>query len=155
MALAGILLIVMLKAVGQAAGTPSTGIPTLVPMFMSRGVDGGPAFLAECRNTTMLPLSSGSQLWVLTRSAVRIDGAVLDEPPVGRTGPGLTTDIQPGETWRGIIELRQSPGGTSWQVALGANTRMPIVVPLNAGRHTIAVRCSGVWSGDVAFYWVK
>ncbi len=155
MTLAGVLVALMFEAVGQVAGIPLDSTPTLAPMFMSRGVDGGPAFLVECRNTTNLAVSSGSQVWVLTRSAVRIDGAVLDEPPGGRIGPGLTTDIQPGGMWRGIVELRQSTGGTSWQVALGANTRMPIVVPLNAGLHTIAVRCSGVWSGDVAFYWEK
>ena len=151
MTLARILVIVMMEAVGQVAEIPST--PTLAPMFMSRSVDRGPAFFAECRNTTDFPVSSGSQVWVLTRSAVRIDGAVLDEPPGGRIGVGLTTNIPPGGMWRGIIELRQSIGGTSWQVVIGANTRMPIVVPLNTGRHTIAVRCSGVWSNDVAFYW--
>lgn len=152
---AGVLVALMLEAIGQVAGIPSGSTPTLKPMFMSRVVDGGPAFFAECRNTTNLAVSSGSQVWVLSRSAVRIDGAVLDELPGGRIGPGLTTDIQPGGTWRGIIELRQSTGGTSWQVALGANTRMPILVPMNVGLHTIAVRCSGVWSGDVAFYWER
>jgi len=154
MTLAGILVVMLFDAVRQVAGIPPTA-STLEPMFMSRGVDGGPAFFVECRNTTNSAVSSGSPVWVLVRSAVRIDGTVLDEPPGGRIGVGLTSDIQPGGTWRGIIELRQSTGGTSWQVALGANTRMPIVVPLNAGRHTIAVRCSGVWSGDVAFYWEK
>jgi hypothetical protein len=142
---------------GAAVGLPNVtaSIPTLAPMFMSRGVDVGPAFLVECRNTTNRAVSSGSETWVLTRSAVRIDGRVLDEPPGGRFGPGLTMDIQPGGPWRGIIELRQSTGGTSWEVALGANTRVPLVVPLNAGRHTISVRCSGVWSDDTAFYWEK
>ena len=153
MTLAGVLVALILEAAGQVAGIPLNSTPTLEPMFMS--LDGGPAFFVECRNTTNLAVSSGSQVWVLTRSAVRIDGAVLDEPPGGRIGPGLTTDIQPGGTWRGIIELRQSTGGTSGQVALGAHTRMPILVPLNAGLHTIAVRCSGVWSGDVAFWWEK
>jgi hypothetical protein len=148
------ILAMMFNVGGQDIRTPATA-PTLAPMFMSRGVDIGPAFFVECRNSTSRPVSSGSQIWVLTRSAIRIDGVVLDEPTGGRFGVGLTTDIQPGGPWRGIVELRQSTGGTSWQVALGANTRMPIIVSLNAGRHTIAVRCSEVWSADLAFYWEK
>src|SRR5437868_579429 len=129
-------------------GVPAT--PTVAPLFMSRGVDPAATFFIECLNTTNRPVSSGSTTWPLTRSAVRVDGSVLDEPPGGRIGVGLTMDIQPGEMWRGIIELRQSPG-TSWAVALGAHVRMPIIVPLNKGRHTVAVTCGAIWSDDVPF----
>jgi len=129
--------------------------PAVTPMFMSRGVDGGPAFFIECRNTTNAPVSSGSPAWARSRSAVRLDGTVLEESSGGLIGPGLTTDIQPGAMWRGIIELPQSEFGQSSAVALGANVRAPLIVPLNTGRHTIAVRCSDVWSDDVAFYWEK
>jgi hypothetical protein len=27
------------------------------------------------------------------------------------------------------------------------------VIPLDQGRHTIAVECAGVWSDDFKFYW--
>jgi hypothetical protein len=129
----------------------SAPVPKVTPLFLSREIEGGPAFLIECRNVTDAPLSSGSLTWALTRSAIRIDGNVLDEQ--GGIGPGLTTDIPSGGTWRGIIELRQSAPRTSYAVTLGANVRMPTVVPLAAGRHTIAVRCSSVWSDEVPFYW--
>jgi len=128
--------------------------PAVTSMFMSRGVDGGPAFFIECRNTTNAPVSSGSLTWAISRSAVRLDGTVLEESG-GRIGPGLTADIQPGAMWRGIIELRQSASGQSREVALGANVRAPLILPLSPGRHTIAVLCSGVWSDDLAFYWEK
>jgi hypothetical protein len=149
-----LVLCLMFSAVAQMDQRGSSA-PTVAPLFMSRGVDNGPAFLVECRNTTNAAVSSGSRAWVLTRSAVRVDGGILDEPPGGELGPGLTMDVQPGGIWRGIIELRQSASGQSWAVALGAQTRMPIVVPLNAGRHTIAVRCNGVWSDDASFYWER
>ncbi|HKV98220.1 MAG TPA: hypothetical protein VJN96_00280 [Vicinamibacterales bacterium] len=143
---------VLLAALVQ---TPQTVpiLPTLTPFFMSREVEGGPAFLIECRNTTSAGISSGSEIWALARSAIRIDGTVLDEQ--GRIGPGLTMDIPPGGTWRGIIELRQTAAGTSYATAFGANVRMPTVVALNAGRHAIAVRCAGLWSTDLPFYWEK
>ena len=128
-------------------------LPTVTPFFMSREVEGGPAFLVECRNTTNAGMSSGSDTWALTRTAVRIDGTVLDEQ--GRIGPGLTMDIPAGGTWRGIIELRQAVPRNSYATALGANVRWPTVVPLSAGRHTISVRCAGVWAADLPFYWEK
>jgi hypothetical protein len=142
-----VVLLVGLVRTGQTALI----LPTVTPFFMSREVEGGPAFLVECRNTTNTGISSGSDTWALARSAIRIDGTVLDEQ--GRIGPGLTMDIPPGGTWRGIIELRQAVPRTSHATALGANVRMPTVVPLSAGRHTISVRCVGVWSTDLPFYW--
>src|SRR5437763_1417236 len=131
-----------LGVLGQVdPGTPSK--PTLAPFFMSGAVAAGPAFFAECRNTTGATASSDSETWVLSRSAVRVDGRILDEPNGGRVGPGLTTNVDPGGRWRGIIELRQSAAGDSLAVAFGALVRMPLLVPLSVGRHTIAVRCVG------------
>src|SRR5262245_47148765 len=81
-------------------------LPTVTSLFVSRDVEGGPAFLVECRNATTAAISSGSDTWALTRSAIRIDRTVLDEQ--GRIGPGLTSDIPPGGTWKGIIALRHA-----------------------------------------------
>jgi hypothetical protein len=128
-------------------------LPTVTPFFMSREVEGGPAFMVECRNTTRSGISSGSDTWALTRSAIRIDGIALDEQ--ARIGSELAMDIPPGGTWRGIIELRQAVPRSSYVTAWGANVRMTTVVPLSAGRHTISVRCAGVWSADLSFYWEK
>jgi hypothetical protein len=142
--------VVLLVGLMQNAQT-ALPLPTVTPFFLSRQTEDGPAFLVECRNTTSAPISSGSATWALTRSAIRIDGRALDEQ--GQIGPGLTTEIPPGGTWRGIIELRQALPVNSYAVAFGANTRMPTVAPLSAGRHTISVRCSGVWTADLPFYW--
>lgn len=128
-------------------------LPIVTPWFLSRNVEEGPAFLIECRNTTGAPLSSGSMFWALDQDDVRIDGTVL--APQGRMGPGLMSEIAPGGTWRGIIELRQAEPRTGYAVALGANTRSALVVPLTPGRHTIAVRCGDEWSDDVSFYWER
>jgi len=133
-------------------GQTALVLPTVTPLFMSREV--GPAFLVECRNTTSTAISSGSETWALTRSAIRIDGTVLEEQG-GRIGPGLTVDIPPGGTWRGIIELHQTVPRTSSVTALGANVRMGTSVALSAGRHMVAVRCAAVWSADLSFYWEK
>lgn len=145
-------ILLLLPGVITQTGPNPLSIPTVTPMFMS---DDGPAFFIECRNTTNAPVSSGSPTWAFVRSAVRLDGTVLKELSGGRIGPGLTMDIQPGAMWRGIIELRQSASGQSRAVAFGANVRAPLTVPLSAGRHTIAVRCSGAWSDDLVFYWEK
>lgn len=149
---------ITVMAIAVLAGLVQVGhtapvLPTVTPLFMARQVEGGPAFWVECRNTTSTAISSGSDTWALTRSAIRIDGTVLDEQ--GRIGPGLTMDIPPGGTWRGIIELPPTVPRSSYAVALGANVRMPTVVALSAGRHTIAVRCAGVWSTDLSFHWEK
>lgn len=146
-------LLILGTAVETAQSTPTK--TTVEPLFVSRGADLAPAFLVECRNTTSEPVSSGSARWPHTESAIRVDGNVLQEPPGGRIGQGLAMDIPPGSMWRGIIELRQSPSGRGWAVALGAHTRLFINVPLSAGRHTMSVKCADVWSDEVAFYWEK
>ena len=139
-----------LSAFLAAQAAPS---PTVTPWFLSRNAEEGPAFLIECRNTTERAVDSGSMVWALDQDDFRIDGTVLE--PRGRMGPGLMSVIPPGGMWRGIIELRQFEPQTGYAVALGANTRSALVVPLVAGRHTIAVRCGDTWSVDVPFYWER
>jgi hypothetical protein len=129
--------------------------PLVSSLFISRDTDVGPAFVVECRNTTGSPVSSGSEVWVVSRSSLKVDGTSLDEPTGGRIGVGLTTEVPRDGIWRGIIELPQSSSRRGSEVALGALVRVPVVVPLAAGRHTIAVRCNGIWSDDLVFYWEK
>ncbi len=129
-------------------------LPVVTPWFLSRNVEEGPAFMIECRNTTGAPISSGAMFWALDQDDFRINGTQLE--PRGRMGPGLMTEIPPGGTWRGIMELRQAEPRTGYAVALGADTRGALVVPLAPGRHTIAVRCGDdAWSADVPFYWER
>ncbi len=123
--------------------------PRLTPFF-SRVVE-APAFFVECNNETSQPVSSGDEKWAFA-SGLRIDGSEVAETG-GRIGPGLTQPVAPGETWRGIIALRQSREGYSATVEFGAMVRGGRILPLVPGRHTIAVRCFGVWSQDMAFYW--
>lgn len=120
--------------------------PHISPFFDR--VDDGPAFYIECRNTSGQTLSSGAKVW---REAPRVDGAVL--PETFELGPGLTTDVPPGETWRGILALRQSHSSFGPAVKFGALVRSGRDVAIRGGKHTIAVQCGGVWSDDFTFYW--
>jgi hypothetical protein len=143
--------IVLLPAVFQV---PSAK-PTLTPLFLPRDVGEGPAFFVECRNTTGATVSSGAVIWASSRSAIRIDGKELEELTGGQIGQGLTTQVLPGDAWKGILELPQTAPRNSRPVAFGALTRRIEFVPLDPGRHTIAVRCSGIWSDDAIFYLEK
>lgn len=129
--------------------------PTLTPIFISSVPDRGPAFLIECVNDTGSPVSSGSDVWPLTESAIRLNGRVLPEPGGGRIGPGLTVTVEPGATWRGFIELWQGSPTVSRAVTFGAMVRAAFRIPLDSGRHTIAVRCGQQWSNDVVFFLEK
>jgi hypothetical protein len=120
--------------------------PQISPFFDR--VDDGPAFFIECRNTSGQTLSSGAKVW---REALRVDGAVVPEP--FELGPGLTVDVPPGETWRGILALRQSNSSFYPAVRFGAMVRSVREVAITEGKHTIAVQCGGVWSDDFTFYW--
>jgi hypothetical protein len=120
--------------------------PQISPFFDR--VDDGPAFFIQCRNPSGQTLSSGAKVW---REAIRIDGAVVPEP--FELGPGLTMDVPPGETWRGILALRQSKSSFYPAVKFDAMVRSVREVALGEGKHTIAVQCGGVWSDDITFYW--
>ncbi len=124
--------------------------PIVTPWFLPRDAEEGPAFLIECQNTTAAVIDSGSMFWALDQDDFRIDGTQLE--PRGRMGPGLVSPIPVGAIWRGIMELRQAEPQGGRAVALGANTRLALVVPLTPGRHTIAARCGDQWSADVVFY---
>ena len=132
-----------------AAGAQSAR-PTLVPFFHSVP-GGGPAFYVECLNDTGVPISSGDRRWALSAASIRVDGKPL--PERGVIGPGLTTEIAPGEMWRGIVVLRQSGVGYFSGVRFAAHTRTAMVVPLSEGRHTVSVRCGEEWSDEVLFFW--
>jgi hypothetical protein len=142
----------LLVAIGLLQTTAAPP-PTVAPFFLSRTTESGPSFWMECVNTTDAAIASGSVYWPLDDEAIRIDGQTLS--PKGRIGPGLMTDIPPGGTWRGILELRQDEVRTGFAVALGAHVRAPKVVPLAPGRHTIAVRCGDRWSRDLVFYFER
>ena len=132
----------------QAGQGPAT--PEIRPYF-SR-VDESPAFYVECRNNTGGAVSSAAEIWPWAPGRLRLDGNVLVESG-GIIGPGLSVMIAPGGMWRGIIALRQSREGFTAPAQFGANVRGGRVVPLDSGRHTIAIRCGERWSEDYAFYW--
>ena len=118
-----------------------------ISAFFDR-IDDGPAFFLECRNTSGESVSSGADVWV---GSLRLDGTTVPDEP--HTGPGLTTDVKPGQLWRGIVALRQSYRPFFPAVKFGALARSARVLPLSQGRHTIAVQCAGIWSEDFEFYW--
>jgi hypothetical protein len=146
-------LFVVLSLLGSGARQPESlpRKPAVAPLFMTSEPGRGPAFLVSCLNLTALPHSSASDIWPLKQSALRVDGQVLDDEG-GRIGPGLTSEVRPGETWRGIIELWQTPQPISRAVAFGALVRAPFLRPLSAGKHTLAVRCGSEWSDDLVFF---
>jgi hypothetical protein len=131
------------------AGAQS-GRPRVTPFFHTFA-GAGPAFYVECANDSGMPLSSGDGRWAFSASSVRLDGKTL--PERGSIGPGLTTEIPAGDTWRGIIVLRQVGEGYLSGVRFGAHLRTSLVVPLSEGRHTLSVRCGEAWSDDVPFFW--
>src|SRR3954451_10806910 len=124
--------------------------PQITPFF-SR-VDESPAFYVECRNDTGGPVSSAAELWPWAPGRLRVDGEPFVESG-GIIGPGLSSTIEPGGIWRGIIALRQSREGFSAPVQFGANVRGGRIVPLPPGRHSISVRCGEKWSEEYVFFW--
>jgi hypothetical protein len=135
--------LVLLTALPAAAQSPG---PQVTPFFST--LAGGPAFYIECQNDTGGTVSSGSSRWA---SQMRVDAKAV--PEQGGIGPGLTTDVDAGGMWRGIVELRPKWQGHFPPVKFGALLRRTRPIDLTEGRHTFAVACGDAWSDDVAFYW--
>lgn len=146
-----LVIVCLLAAAPLAAQDTPDPKPVLTPFFVTEPTAQGPAFYVECLNTTSSVISSGSDVWPLSKTAIRLDGKVLIDEG-GRIGPGLTTDVPPGGKWRGILQLRQSATGSFPAVAFGALVRAGMLVPLTPGEHTIAVRCGAAWSDSLRFY---
>src|SRR5690242_10078531 len=131
------LIAAMLLLLSSSLFAQQVSKPQISPLFDP--LYGGPAFFVECRNT-----SSQTLEW---RESLRIDGAVLPDSH----GP-LTMGAVPGETWRGILALRQSNRSFT-ALKFGAVVKSERAVKISDGKHTIAVQCGGVWSDDITFFW--
>jgi len=95
------------------------------------------------------PLTVSALAWPpRNRSAISEIGLWRHTSP----STGLTMDVPPRETWRGILAVRQSSGSFTPAVKFGALVREARDLPVTEGKHTIAVRCGGVWSDDFIFY---
>jgi hypothetical protein len=123
--------------------------PHVAPFFDR--IDDSPAFFVDCLNTSNEKVSSASSVWPIRTGSVRVDGSMIDFGNM--IGPGLSTDVRPGQPWRGIIVLRQSPTQYFPAVRFGAMVRTTLVHTLAPGKHTIAVQCEGSWSDEFDFYW--
>jgi hypothetical protein len=123
--------------------------PHVTPFFDR--IDDGPAFFVDCLNISNDKVSSASSVWPLGTGTVRIDGSVIDFGNI--SGPGLSTEVEPGQSWRGIIVLRQSATQYFPAVKFGAMARTTLVHSLTPGKHTISVECEGFWSDDFVFFW--
>jgi hypothetical protein len=137
----GVVVLWLVAATGDRAPKPR-----VTPLFSA--LEGGPAFMVECRNTTHQPIMSNAAFWEM---AYRLDGK--SPKPRGAIGPGLGAPIQAGEPWRGILSLRQAETDEYPATALGANVRATELEPISAGRYTITIRCGGIWSEETQFYW--
>jgi hypothetical protein len=140
-------LAVLLAVFMAQAKVEDSSKPTIAPFFDR--IDDGPAFFVVCRNTTDQEISSEVSVWM---RSLRLDGTIVSDNS-NEFGPGLNTQVAPGESWRGIIALRQSTQSFFPAVKFGALKRYTRVLPLSQGRHTIAIQCAGVWSADFEFYW--
>ena len=122
--------------------------PRLVPLFSY--VERGPAFMLECENTSSIAVRAGD---LLGRLGYRVDGV---EPKTigGFAGSFLGGEprLQPMESWRIMVALRQESHGTS-SSDFGARFQLLWTFPLTPGRHTLAIRCLGNWSDELEFYW--
>jgi hypothetical protein len=90
--------------------------PRIAPFFDR--TDDDPGFFVECMSTGNGKVSSASSVWPSGTGSVRVDGKLIDFGNM--IGPGLSTDVEPGKSWRGIIVLRQSatqyfPGCKLWR----------------------------------------
>jgi hypothetical protein len=108
--------------------------------------------MIECENPGDVSVSSADSRWAtMNDNNISIDGI---SPEFGYSlGPGLSREVNAGETWRGILALRQSPNNFFPAVNNGALKRLAMSYPLTAGQHTLAVKCFGVWSDKFTFYW--
>jgi hypothetical protein len=123
--------------------------PTVAALFS--GAWNAPAFWVECRNPSTGGIARADFGWI---NAYRIDGTL---PPLdGRGGSGSAIEVAPGDKWHGILDLRQSGASATRPINSGANgaySRLSVLHPLSAGRHTIAVQCFDTWSDDFVFVW--
>jgi hypothetical protein len=143
-----ILIAVLLLSLSQVEAQSSSK-PRIVPYFDV--VDDGPAFFVECQNSKNDKVSSGAPEWPWNDDNIRMDRKPLTQQN-GSMGPGLTTQVEPGQFWRGIIAFRQSTNNYYPAVRFEALVRSTRSVTLIPGKHTIAVQCQGVWSDDFDFY---
>jgi hypothetical protein len=122
--------------------------PRLVPLF-SR-VEDAPAFMLYCPNDTPAAISATG---LLNEIAYRVDGVVQQRTGgIASVFMGGEPILDPGQTWRIMIGLRQSSSGTK-SPDFGATLRAPWIVALSAGFHAIALRCASNWTNELAFYW--
>ena len=122
--------------------------PRLVPLFSN--VEQAPAFMVECVNTSAAPISA---MELIQEVAIKVDGKLFERTG-GIAGSFLGGEplFVPSERWRMMVGLRQGLIGTM-SANFGAVLRTPWVLPLTAGRHSVAVRCVGNWSDEVEFWW--
>lgn len=136
-----------LLTVGIAGPASDVREPTVSPYFSH--AEDGPGFVVECRNPTRETVSSRDPAW---GHRLRIDGQVLGEPE-GVVGSGPVHEVRAGDTWRGLIVLRQSARSPTSSRGPAVMVKRYRHLQLASGSHTFAVQCHGVWSRDSEFYW--
>ena len=135
--------------IGPFGAQPSP-LPKVLPLF-SR-IHNAPGFMIECINDTEMPIASNADWWPWLPRRVRVDGNPYEETS-GVIGPGLGSDIPPGQTWRGIVTLYQERPTSGPAPVFDARVRGGRLWPLASGRHTIAIQCGDRWSEEFVFYW--
>jgi hypothetical protein len=135
--------------VGQSALGQGSGLLPIWPVF-SRA-DDGPNFIVECRNASPAEITSGD-----LGLELRIDGSQPDTGFNGLigavAGSGAVRSFPPKARWRVLVGLRGT--GLGMRVApFDAVVSVARSVVLSPGRHVIEIRCAGIWSEPMTFYW--
>ena len=103
---------------------------------------GFPTFQVECRNETMQSIDRLRPI-----KALRFDGTLVTLTYVGSQLGGLPPPATPGSSWIEVISLvppSRLGYGLNWTT---------VTLPMQAGRHTVAFQCGGLWSREVRFDW--
>lgn len=112
-------------------------------------VNGLPAFVVECHNTSGKPVNFSTQ-----PTALRLDGKIIDmRQSVGSFLGGLPADIEPGQAWTTRIVLHPRGEERSGDISSGSLITSHQPVDLQLGEHSLAVECVGNWSASTSFEW--
>ena len=137
-------LILSLIVTGTMTHAQST---TLAPFFSV--LEDGPTFVLQCVNTSKTPIVGD-----VGPDGLRVDGKVLmREGGIIASFIGGTPTFRPGDTWRVIVPLSQGNTGRGRSSGAGVNYRAGWTLPLQSGRHTVAMRCAGNWTNEIDFCW--
>ena len=127
--------------------------PVLTPAMSAQAA--GPQFALDCPNPQPFSIPEHEPL---NDIVLRIDGKDVPPPSGGIIGSipgtiGVNPVIDPEASVRVHLTLAQGSAASVRSGRFGSRFTVSRLVPLQAGRHRLAVRCLGQWSNEVTFGW--